>query len=210
MKSSIASLLFLVLLYGNSLQKSYAEAADMSIWAYSTSVYEYVETNAAQDGSEQVTAFGPLGLVSELNLEAAIFSGLKDSGLSIIDYESFSDACGAPDYDVVQIDLAESFDFNETINAIGAAATDCEIPYLATVKLVMLPPTQRKTGFEVSFSIYAQMVSFKTENPKTILLVGPIEGAAIGESPPVAELQAVRLAANLVLKEIKPKLERWF
>ena len=210
MKSSITLLLFLVLLCGNSLQKSHAEEVDMSVWTYSTSIYEYVEISTSQDGSEQVTAFGPLSLVSELDLEAAILEGLEDSGLSIIDYESFSDACGGPDYDVVQIDLAENLTFTETRNAISVAATDCEIPYLAAVTLVMLPPARRKTGFEVGFSIYAHMLSFETENPKTILLVGPIKGAAIGESPDVAELQATQLAANLVLTEIKPRLARWF
>ena len=182
----------------------------MSVWTYSTSIYEYVEISTSQDGSEQVTAFGPLSLVSELDLEAAILEGLEDSGLSIIDYGPFSDACSGPDYDVVQIDLAENLTFQETRNAISAAVKDCEIPYIAAVTLVMLPPTQREAGVEVIFSIYAQMLSFKTEYPKTILLVGPIKGAAIGESSPVAELQATQLAANLVLTEIKPRLERWF
>ena len=214
MKSSIISLLFLVLLHGNSLQKSHAEEVDMSVWTYSTSIYEYVEISTSQDGSEQVAAFGPLSLVSELDLEAAVLKGLEDSGLSIIDsiidYESFSDACGAPDYDVVQIDLAENLTFQETRNPISTAVKDCEIPYIAAVTLVMLPPTPREAGVEVVFSIYAQMLSFKTEYPKTILLVGPIKGAAIGESPDVAELQATQLAANLVLTEIKPRLARWF
>ena len=210
MKLSVLSLLFLVLLYGKFLQKSHAEEVDMSVWTYSTSIYEYVEINTSQDGSEQVTAFGPLSLVSEFDLEAAVLEGLKDSGLSIIDYESFSDACGGPDYDVIQIDLAENLTFQETRNAIGAAVKDCEIPYIAAVTLIMSPPTQREAGVEVVFSIYAQMLSFKTEYPKTILLVGPINGSAIGESSPVAELQATQLAAHLVLTEIKPRLERWF
>jgi len=182
----------------------------MSVWTYSTSIYEYVEISASQDGSERVTAFGPLSLVSELDLESVILEGLEDSGLSIIDYESFSDACSGPDYDVVQIDLAENLTFQETRNAISAAVNDCEIPYIAAVTLIMLPPTQREAGVEVVFSIYAQMLSFKTEYPKTILLVGPIKGKAIGESSTVAELKATQLAANLVLTEIKPRLERWF
>ena len=52
MKLSITLLLFLVLLHGNSLQKSNAEEVDMSVWTYSTSIYEYVEISTSQDGSE--------------------------------------------------------------------------------------------------------------------------------------------------------------
>ncbi len=210
MKSSIISLLFLVLLHGNSLQKSHAEEMDMSVWTYSTSIYEYVEISTSQDGSEQVGAFGPLSLVSELDLEVTVLKGLETAGLSLIDYESFSDACSGPDYDVVQMDLAENFSFKETRNAISVAATNCGIPFAAAVTMLMLPPTQRETSYEVAFSIYAQMLSFEMENPKTIMSVGPIEGAAIGQSPRVAELQATQLAANLLLTEIKPRLERWF